>query len=60
MYKYLFEFQNGSTVLVEAANKMKATETVASTYLKLFETENFRVVRVGVELDSKGKLKEFD
>lgn len=61
MYKYLFEFQNGSTILIPAMNKMKAIEMLFEKYYKLFETENFKVTRIGLELTEIGEIKtEFE
>jgi hypothetical protein len=56
MFKYLFKFQNGSTILVTANNRLQAVKTIANKYKKLFETENFEVIMIGIEMDQEGNL----
>ena len=58
MFKFLFEFQNGVTILAEGDTKMKAIQNVESKYSVLFEKENFRVIRVGIEIDKDGNMVE--
>lgn len=56
IYNYLFEFQNGSTILVPAADKMKAIKIISREYYTLFESENFKVTRIELALDKDGNI----
>lgn len=58
MDKYVFVFNSGAVIIVDAENQIKAIQTVCKEFENLCNSSSFTVHKVTFELDCNGVVKE--
>jgi len=55
MKKFVLIFREGIAITVEAESKLKAINTIAVDYSRLFESQSFEIIEIFAEMLANGE-----